>query len=169
MTLGSYSNFPADIHYIKNYHSNASTRHLQQQLIQVLGEVNQREFRFEEVTIPTVPDGWIIFEFGLADGVNFNFIDAEEVAKALDFIDKGRVRILDFFCSIRYYRGSGVARAALKFDYYMLRVAFEKGNLQVAVSHERGPRYIYPEDMIAFLLGKINGTVKRKILREINP
>jgi hypothetical protein len=137
--------------------------------MQVLGEVNQKEFRFEEVSIPTVPEGRIIFEFGLADGGNFNFIDATEVGKALAFLVKVNVQRLDFFCAIRYYRGSGEARTALKFDYYMARMVFDKGTLEVQVSHERGPRYLSPEDLAAFLFRKVNEGANRKLLKEANP
>lgn len=170
MTLGNYINFPPNIHYVQNYLSTAaSTRQLQQRMVKILGEVNNKEFRFEEVSIPTVPDGWVIFEFGLADGGNFYYIDEEEVAKARDFLGRGHVAALDFFCSIRYYRGSGETRAALKFDYYMLRMVFDRGSLQVQVSHERGPRYLSPEDLTELLLREINGDDRRKIVRESNP
>jgi hypothetical protein len=166
LTLGNYINFPANIHLVENYLSNVSTRQLQQRLMKVLGEVNGRELRFEEVSIPTVPDGWVIFEFGLADGANFNFIDQAEIEKTLQFLEKNRVGSLDFFCAIRYYRGSGEARSALKFDYFMLRMLFDRGSLQVQVSHERGPRYLSPQDLAEFLMGEINKGATRKMLRE---
>jgi hypothetical protein len=167
VTLGNYQNFPPNIHFTQSYFSYApSTRQLQQRLIQVLGEANKREFRFEEISIPTVPDGWVIFEFGLADGINFNFVDDAEVGKTLDLLEKTRVGSLDFFCSIRYYRGSGEARAALKFDYFMLRLIFEKGSLEVRVAHERGPRYLSPGELAEFLVWLINGDDRRKLLRE---
>ncbi|MCW4000319.1 MAG: hypothetical protein NWE93_08765 [Candidatus Bathyarchaeota archaeon] len=168
MTLGIYSNFPPNIHFIQNYLSTASTRQLQQRLITVLGEVNKREFRFEEVSVPTVPEGWVIFEFGLADGGNFTFIDQSEVEMALQVLDKTRVGELDCFCAIRYYRGCGEARAPLKFDYYMLRLVFGKGSLEVQVAHERGPRYLSPEDLVEFLVAEANKDSKRRMLREAN-
>ena len=47
---------------------------------------------------------------------------------------------MDFFCSIRYYKGSGEKRSPLKFDYYMLRTVFSKDIFEVQVFHERGPK-----------------------------
>ena len=81
MTLGFYENFPTNIHRIDSFNSTLSNKQLQQKLIQVLHEVNGREFSFEEVANPTVPQGRVIFEFGLAESGDFNYIDEEETQK----------------------------------------------------------------------------------------
>jgi hypothetical protein len=168
LTLGFYENFPANIHRIDSFTSTLSNRQLQQRLIQVFYEVNCRELSFEEVTNPTVPHGIVIFEFGIAESEGFNFIDEEELGKAMDFLAKERLSAMDFFCSIRYYKVTGEARNALKFDYYMLRTLFRKDTLEVQVFHERGPRYIAPEELTAFIFNKINEKSSRnkKILKK---
>ena len=51
----------------------------------------------------------------------------------------------------------------------MLRGIFGKGKLEMQVFHERGTRYLSPEDLTGFLLRGINGTSNRKIAREITP
>ena len=56
----------------------------------------------------------MIFEFGLAEDASFTYINPEEVNKALDFIAQEKAAVLDFFCSIRYYKGNGEKRTALK-------------------------------------------------------
>jgi hypothetical protein len=164
LTLGFYRNFPATIHRIETFTSSAPTRQLQQKLIQVLHDINQREFCFEEISIPTVPNGTVIFEFGLAEEEGFNFIDGEELKRALSFLSKERVAQMDFFCSIRCYKGNGDKKTALKFDYYMLRTLYGKDVMEMQVFHERGPRYIAPEDLTAFISAKVNEGQKRKIL-----
>ncbi len=170
MTLGFYENFPASIHRIDSFISALSNKQLQQKLIQVFHKVNCREFTFEEVTNPTVPEGKVIFEFGLAESGDFNFIDNEELEKALNFLSKERLHLMDFFCSIRYYKGNGEKKAPLKFDYYMIRTIFRKDELEVQVFHERGPRYISPEELTMFIYSKVNeASVKsRKILKKAN-
>ncbi len=168
MTIGFYETFPQNIHHIENYLSFISIRQLQQRLIQFLGDINRREFLFEEVSIPTVPEGIVIFEFGLAEDASFTYISPEEVNKALDFLAQEKVSVLDFFCSIRYYKGNGEKRTALKFDYYMMRTAYAKGTLEMRVFHERGPRYLSPEDLTDFIFKGINGDSTKKILRKIN-
>ena len=97
MTLGFYENFPTSIHRIDNFTSTLSSKQLQQKLIQVFYEVNCKEFTFEEVANPTVPEGKVIFEFGLAEAENFNFIDEEELKKTLDFLAKAAVSFDGFF------------------------------------------------------------------------
>jgi hypothetical protein len=169
VTIGFYETFPENIHHIETYLSFISIRQLQQRLIQFLGEINRREFLFEEVSIPTVPEGVVIFEFGLAEDASFTYINSEEVNKALDFIAQEKAAVLDFFCSIRYYKGNGEKRTALKFDYYMIRTAYAKGTLEMRVFHERGPRYLSPEDLTDFIFKGINGGSTKKILKKTNP
>jgi hypothetical protein len=168
LTIGFYETFPENIHHIENYLSFISIRQLQQRLIQYLGYINRKEFLFEEVSIPTVPEGVVIFEFGLAEDASFTYINPEEVNKALDFVAEEKASILDFFCSIRYYKGNGEKRTALKFDYYMIRTAYAKGTLEMRVFHERGPRYLSPQDLTDFIFKGINGDSTKKILRKTN-
>jgi len=165
--LGFYENFPVNIHVIESFSATLSNKKLQQRLIQVLREVNRRTFSFEEVACPTVPECTIIFEVGLADAKNFNYIDEEEAKKALRSVRKGSFRTMDFFCAVRYYKGSGEEKTPLKFDYYMLRTVFGKNTVEIRVFHERGPRYISPEDMVTFLVNMINGTSRRAILKKL--
>lgn len=168
MTLGTYNNFPPNYHHIQTYFSTVSGRQLQQRLIQFLMEINRKEFSFEEVSIPTIPNGQIIFEFGIAEEGNFNYLSSEEAKRILSRVAKEQVAYLDFFCSIRYYKTSGEGRQALKFDYYLLRILFGKGTFEVQLFHERGPRYLSPEDLVEFLFKGVNGGSNKKILREPN-
>jgi hypothetical protein len=170
LTLGFYENFPANIHRIDSFYSALSIKQLQQKLIQVLQDVNGREFSFEEVANPTVPGGRVIFEFGVAESEGFNYIDEEEAEKALNFLAKERLHSLDLFCSIRYYKGGIEKKTPLKFDYYLLRTVFNKDTFEVQVFHERGPRYISPEELTAFIFNEINelSIRNRKILKKAN-
>jgi hypothetical protein len=168
LTLGIYENFPQTIHYFESFNSALSSKQLQQKLIQVLHKANCREYSFEEVANPTVPQGRVIFEFGIAESGNFNFIDEEELKKAQVFLGKERLRSMDFFCAIRYYKSNGEKKTALKFDYYMLRTIFGKDSLEVQVFHERGPRYVSPEDLTTFIFNRINEASNRKALSKTN-
>lgn len=166
MTLGQYKNFPSNIHNIESFTSTLSSKKLQEKLIKTLFAINQTEYRFEEVSIPTVPDGKVIFEFGLAEDENFNYIDKDEIKKALDLIAKGNFETLDFFCCIRYYKIKEQNKNALKFDYCLLRTVFGKDSFEIQVFHERGPRYLSPEDLIQFIFNEINKDSLKKILKK---
>lgn len=166
MALGIYSNFPPNIHYIKTYNSTAkSSRQLQQNILQQLLAVNRHELSFEEVSIPTIPNGVVIFEFGLAEDNGFNFLGEVEAKRAHDYVSSHQVRALDLFCSIRYYRQSDTGRQALKFDYFMCRLLFGRGTLEVHVFHERGPLYLSAEDLTEFVVRAVNGQLKKIILK----
>jgi len=168
LPLGVYTGFPENIHYFIEYQVFSSTRQLQQKLLKFLGEINRKEMVFEKISIPTIPGGVVIFEYGLAEDAGFNYLSGEEVKRALGLVENGRVGRLDFFCSIRYYKDTGDKRVALKFDYYMLRAIFRKGEVEVRVFHERGPRYLSPEDLVGFIVDNLNRESQKTILREIN-
>jgi len=74
------------------------------------------------------------------------------------------LRIMDFFCAIRYYKGE--KKSALKFDYYLLRTIYNKGILEIQVFHKKGLRYLSPEDLTLFIINKTNETSSRKILKK---
>jgi hypothetical protein len=167
LTLGFYNNFPSQIHLIENFASSLPSRQLQQELIQIFYEINQREFSFEEVTNPTIPDCKVIFEFGLADSDCFNYIDKEEERKALDLISKELLNTIDFFCGIRYYKGKTEKKVPLKFDYYLLRTIYNKATVEVHVHHEKGPRYISPQDLTQLIFNKINEDSIKKNLKKL--
>jgi hypothetical protein len=165
--LGRYENFPEGIHRIEHFTLALPSKKLQQKLIHVLSEINRKTFNFEEIANPTVPECTIIFEIGIADAKSFNYIDEEETKKTLNALKKEPFRILDFFCAVRYYKTKTEKKTPLKFDYYMIRFAFGKDTLEMRVFHERGPRYISPEDIVAFLVNKVNEASGRKILKKI--
>jgi hypothetical protein len=165
--LGFYENFPVNIHRIEAFATPLSNKRLQRRLIQVLHDVNRRTFSFEEVACPTVPECIIIFEAGLADAGSFNYIDEEETQKVLNALRKASFQTMDFFCAVRYYKGTAENKTPLKFDYYLMRLIFGKNAVEIQVFHERGPRYISPEDITTFLVNKVNKTSSRKTLKKI--
>jgi len=167
--IGFYENFPVNIHRIETFTSSLSTRKLQQRLIQVLQDINRRTFSFEEIAHPTVPECSVIFEVGIAEAKNFNYIDKEEAKNVLSVLRKETLRLMDFFCAVRYYKGTAEKKTPLKFDYYMIRVVFGKDSVEIRVFHERGPRYISPEDIVTFLVNRINEASARNILKKTEP
>jgi len=164
LTLGFYENFPLNIHMDESYNSALSSKQLQQKLIQVLYEINRGEFSFEEAANPTIPECKLVFEFGLADAENFNYIDEEEVKKVRKYLGKEQLGTMDFFCAIRYHKGE--KKTALKFDYYLIRTVYDRSVLGIQVFHKKGPRYISPEDLTLFVLNKVNEKSSRKILKK---
>ena len=167
LTVGYYENFPQSLHVCETFASTVSNKQLQSNIMQILQNLNCQELSFEEISHPTIPKGSVIFEFGIAEDGNFNFIDREELQKTLKLLNKGHFSVLDLFCAIRYYRKKNETKAALKFDYYLLRTVFRKNRLEVQVFHERGPRYISPQDLVDFLQRNINKGKTKNILKKV--
>lgn len=165
--LGLYENFPVNIHRIETFTTYLSSKRFQQRLIQVLYEINRRQFSFEEIAYPTVPECTIIFEAGLADAESFNYIDEDETRKVFTVLKKASFQTMDFFCAVRYYKGTTETKTPLRFDYYLLRIIFGRNSLEMQVFHERGPRYISPEDIVTFLAKELNKNSTRKTLKRI--
>ena len=75
---------------------------------------------------------------------------------------------MDIFCAIRYYKKvQDEKKRPLRFDYYMLRFLFNKNTVEMLVLHERGPRYVSPEEIITFLANKINEAFSKKVLKSL--
>lgn len=163
--LGFYENFPQNIHFTELFFTQLSKKALQRHLIKAFYDINQKNFSFEEIGNPTVPGGIVIFELGIADGQNFCYIDKEEAQNISAMIDCKTLSLLDLFCAIRYYKNVKPKKIPLKFDYYMIRLAFGKDRtVELQIFHERGPRYLVPVDIADFLIRKANTTSSKKIL-----
>jgi hypothetical protein len=168
--LGLYENFPQNIHLTELFISPLSKKTLQQHFIQLFMDLNRKNFSFEEVGNPAVPGGTVIFEFGIADEQSFSYIDEEEAQKISAAVDKHAFPFMDLFCVLRYYKSIKPKKAPLKFDYYLMRLAFGKDhNLELQLYHERGPRYLGPQDFADFMVCKVNSTSTRKILKPYEP
>ncbi|MBX5328054.1 MAG: hypothetical protein QHH18_01140 [Candidatus Bathyarchaeota archaeon] len=163
--LGLYENFPKNIHKKAHFTVLVSNKRFQQTLIRTLYEINGKTFNLEEIAYPSVPQCKVVFEWGIADTSDFNYLDEEETSKVLKTVWKKPCRIMDFFCAIRYYKTQNEKEIPLKFDYYMLRFTPNKNLLEIQVFHERGLRYTTPEDIINLIINKINQGSTRKMLK----
>jgi len=165
--LGHYENFPATIHSSSGYATSISNKKTQETLIHVLLSANKESFKIEDVAYPTIPHCTVIFEFGIADGDDFNYLNEEEANKAIKVVRKTPFETMDFLCDVRYYKKTEERKTALRFDYYMLRFTFGINQMLIQVSHEKGPRHLTPDDLIHFLIERINRASPKKILREL--
>jgi hypothetical protein len=164
--LGLYENFPVTIHLSETYASTLSRQKLQQKLVDVFLEINGRALSFEEIGNPAVPNCSVIFMFGIADTDGFKFLNEAQAQRLHEAISSRSLHAMDWFCAIRYYKNTQPKRTPLKFDYYVLRIAFtERDTVQFQVSHERGPRYISPEEFVSLIVRTLNSKSKRKTLQ----
>lgn len=166
--LGTYNNFPETIHGFACFTSSIPIKRLQQVIVATLQKLNNENFSLEAITDPSVPECTVSFEFGMAEAGDFNYLDTEEADKILKTIQKEAFQTMDFLCAIRYYRTRKERKTPLRFDYYMLRFTFNEDLIKAQVFHERGPRYVTPEDIVNFIVKKLNETSTKKTLKFVD-
>ena len=154
--IGLSDKFPEKIHRIERYETPFPVKKVQKELILSLVKINSKTFSFEEITYPTIPNCKIIFETGLAEAKIYNYIDEEERNRFLKALRNETFKLLDLFVAIRYYQTNQEKNTPLNFDYYLMRIIFEKKVIEFRVFHERGPRHISPEDLISIIINEIN-------------
>ncbi len=154
-TFGIYWNFPSLYHGVARFEFDASLSEIQRAILRVLYSLNGCNVK-EQLSHQVLSDVDVIFEFGVADGLTFHYINEETLNILLETVDEKTLPIIDFFCVIRYYSMREGRRRALRFDYYFFRFIFGNSELEVQVFHERGLRRISVGDLIGFLAERIN-------------
>ncbi len=166
--LGRYENFPEVIHGVARFSCQSSPTKVQQEILSTFHKLNEQAFSLRDITTISYSQCEVSFEFGVADGVEFAYLDAEELDKMQRSIAREALQTLDFFCVIRYHIIKNGKRVPLKFDYHMLRFIFQnKNNLELKVSHQRGIRRVSVKDLITFITKRINEELSQNQLRQI--
>ena len=163
--LGFYTNFPQNIHKTETFSTSISTRKLQQTLVETLYRLNSENLSLEEVAAPSVPSCKVIFEVGVAEGNDFNYLDGEERERLLGALSKKPFQVMDFLCVIRYHRMLEEKKTRMIFDYYMLRLLFGEKLTEIQVSHEKGIRHTSPDEIVKLVVNRINAAFSKKVLR----
>jgi hypothetical protein len=166
--LGLYESFPETVHGTACFAATISNKRLQQALLETLQKLNTNSFSLEAIADPSIRQCAVNFEFGIAETNGFNYLSDEETKRALKTINKKPFQNIDFFCAIRYHKTQNEKKTPLRFDYYMLRFGFEEHAIEMLVAHERGPRYMSPEDIINLVTNKVNETSPKKILKALD-
>ncbi len=163
--LGFYTNFPQNIHKAETFSTSISTKKLEQALVETLYRLNSETLSLEEVASPSIPDCKVIFEVGVAEGNDFNYLDSEERERLLSALNKKLFQVMDFLCVIRYHRMQEKRKTRTRFDYYMLRLMFGENLTEIQVSHERGIRHTSPDDIVKLVLNRVNAAFSKRVLR----
>ena len=167
--LGQYENFPESVHRVAQFTHRNSVRKLQQAIIETFSKLNESSVELGSL-IPFSREKWdVSFEFGVADGLTFNFIDKEEVERFRKITTKEALSILDFLCVTGYHTVNNSRRVPRRFDYQFLRFIFVGNSMELHMVHERGIQRIPLEELAAFLKRSINEELSKKGLKQLNP
>jgi len=163
--LGFYTNFPQNIHKAETFSTSILSKKLQQTLVEALYRLNGETLNLEEVAAPSITGCKVIFEVGVAEGNDFNYLDDEERKRLLGALKKKPFQVMDFLCVIRYRRTIEEKKTRMRFDYYMLRLVFGENLMEIQVSHERGIMHISPDDVVKLVMNRVNTAFSRRVLR----
>jgi hypothetical protein len=168
--LGRYQNFPETVHGVTRFGYQTPTRDIQKAILCILHRLNKETFSLGTVTPYLKQKCEVGFEFGVAEGVGFNFLDQTELERCLESVNEAEAEILDFFFAVRYHRaGDGGKRVPLRFDYYVLRFLFQESSLEMRIRHERGPRRVPLDDLTEFLVEQMNVELSQRQLTPLLP
>ena len=165
--LGKYENFPKNIHGIALFEHQESTKSIQKAIFFTFFKINQQIYNFNEVASYLEQNCEVGFEFGVADGTDFNFLDKKELERCERSLSEKDWNFLDFFVLTRYYRiKRDNKRVPLKFDFQIIRFIFQKSFLELQIHHEKGSQRITIDDLTDFIAKKINSELSQ---RELSP
>jgi len=160
--LAQYENFPETIHGAARFAYRSSIRKVEQAIFSALHQLNGKTYSINDITPFPSSKCEVSFEFGVAEGVTFDYLGDEELERFQKTIGQKALPMLDFFCVIRYHVAKEEKRIPLKFDYNFLRFIFYENEMELRVSHERGTQRISVEELIAFITMRINEELLRK-------
>jgi hypothetical protein len=162
--LGCYENFPKNIHNTSLFQYQDSTKGLQQAILCAFHRLNNETIDIGTVTPYLKQNCKVGFEFGVADGLDFNFLDQNELALCMKSVTENGLQVLDFFFAVRYHIIKNNKLVPLRFDYHVLRFVFQEGGLELQIRHEKGTQRVPLDDLTEFLIKQINAELSKKQL-----
>ena len=163
--LGRYENFPETVHGIALFDYQDSAKEVQKAILCAFHHLNHERYDLDAVTPYLKQKCEVSFEFGVAEGFDFNFLDQKELDQCLRSVAEKELRTLDFFFVVRYHLiKEGGKRVPLRFDYHVLRFTFQESGLELRIRHERGTQRVTLDDLTAFIAKRINAELSRRQL-----
>lgn len=166
---GSYENFPEVIHGRARFICEGSTREIQQAVLCSFHELNKKVCR-SDLIVPHLSQEWEVgFEFGIAEGMGFNYLDTGELERLKKHLIKKELPTMDFFCAVHYHTiNENGKRVPLRFDYHLMRFTFHGKSVELLVHHERGSQHVPLHDFINFIASYINEELAKEHLKPLN-
>ena len=163
--LGRYENFPENVHAVALFDYQDSAKEVQQAILCALHHLNYERYDLDAVTPYLKQKCEVSFEFGVAEGFEFTFLDQKELDQCLRGVAEKELQTLDFFFVVRYHIiREGSKRVPLRFDYHVLRFSFQESGLEMRIRHEKGAQRVTLDDLTAFIAKRINAEFSRRQL-----
>lgn len=167
--LGHYENFPDVVHSIARFTHQSTEKKVQQAIACALYRLNQEKHDLNTISSFSLPVCEVSFEFGIAEGITFNYLDTGELERFQNDIKKETPPTLDFFCVVRYHTVKQGNRKPLKFDYHLLRFIFYEKGLELQIAHERGAQRLCLEELANFIVKQVNKELSKARAKPLKP
>jgi hypothetical protein len=161
--LGRFDRFPKNVHEVAVFNYQDPKTKLQQTILFALQKLNIKTFALNNIMPFFEQDYKVSFEFGIADGQDFTFLDEEQLGQTLKVCEENELEVLDFFVVVRYHKiDENGKQIPLRFDYHVLRFAFHEKIVELLIRHERGTQRIATQDLVEFLTQQVNLELKKE-------
>ncbi len=153
--LGEYEFFPTVIHGEAQIAFSVDRKTLQLAIVEALHRLNSEVEVLSHIMKLGDETIYVSFEFGVAEGSSFFFIDEEELDRLRGRIKSKPLEVIDVFYVLKYHKVVNGKRRPLKFDYGFLRFLFRNDHMHLLFHHERGTMRISFSDLTRFLLQRV--------------
>ena len=161
--LGAVDNFPTVLHARASFSFDINPESLQKALISALASIRTNP-KPHEITIAD-QDGYLkgqlVFRLGVGNGDGFDILDSKEEERVLRRIEnRGAFNTLDLAIQL-HYSVSDRRKHKIHEDYYILRLVFQPGRVEVLVHHVKGVRRVEPDELIRLIIQELNDELIR--------
>ena len=169
-SFGRFINFPSIIHGTVEISHKTSIKRLKHIVAEALRSLNGITMsRTLSVASPTgVQRGVMIFEIGVADGFNFDYLDEETLKKLSDIPERGLSSVLDILIIVSYYYFKNRRRIPLRFDHILFRFVFNSRELNIYLHHVKGIRRLPLDELLKQIIATIKNEMKKNQLKTFN-
>lgn len=160
--LGSLFQFPTVLHARANLSFDMSQASFQKSLMSALSSLTRASIS-REISIADregYASGNVEFKVGIGNGDGFDILDKKEEERVLNRIEhRGAFNILDLVFHLRY-RIDDDLRHKVHEDHYLIRLAFDRGRVEVLVHHLKGIRRVAPVELLKVVLEQLNSVLR---------
>ncbi len=168
-SLGRFPGFPTRIHGKSTLSHRVEASLLQKALLKALRQMNQRvvDTLISIADRPGYFEGEMGYEVGIAEGECFNYLDDSEEKRVIDLVaERGPLPSLDTLIIVKYSVKNG-RKHSLRFDWYLARLFFFPGEMEIHLFHEKGIRRVNPDELIAHVVDALNKELKVEDFPEV--
>lgn len=164
ISFGEFANFPVNVHKITKVICDHPKPKIQMALIRALHKLNgtQQLYPISVSGRSGIYNGTLGFEIGVANGINFHYVNDDMAKKLCEFVGNGGLySVLDFIIIVTYHYNRRGKRIHLNFDHHHLRFVFYEEGFEMRLFHIKGIRRMPLDEFIKRIVSVIKSQIKQ--------